>query len=231
MTIRRIVVIPAIAVSILCILVAGAVHPPKEERCRRVQLTGTIKVTPKPKPGFRGTALGSEGKFKMDLIFAEKGGEVLYQKNTLELVQVTSYSFGGARPCKNTLHDDAKATRAFTIWAKLLPDEVVISDANDKVKSVQDQFDMLLKIMPTFAPITYTAQCEGGRPGDVSDFGMSYVQLLQVFHATQYSGNVLLNKFGDKKSLPNVDLFGAMTADVEWEVLETLVPCKNFQYK
>jgi hypothetical protein len=29
----------------------------------------------------------------------------------------------------------------------------------------------------------------------------------------------------------NVDLFGAMKTDAEWEVLETLVPCKNFQYK
>lgn len=58
-----------------------------------------------------------------------------------------------------------------------------------------------------------------------------HVQLLQLFRVTQYSGNVKLNKFGDKKSLPNVDLFGAMKAAAEWEVLETLVPCKNFQYK
>lgn len=160
------------------------------------------------------------------------GDDKSWMEGPSSQISCRRFSFGcHLVECLLTLHDNAKSPRAFTIWAKLVPNAVAISDANDKVKSIQDQFDMLLKTLPSFAPVTYTAQCDGGRPGDVSDYGTSHVQLLQVFHATRYSGNVLLNKFGDKKSLPHIDLFGAMTANVEWEVLETLVPCKNFQYK
>ena len=202
-----------------------------EDKCRRVKLTGTIKIVPLPKPGFRGTADASEGKFTMDLIFAEKGGEILYQQNTVELTALRSFSFGGARDCVNTLPENARTPRPFKIWAKLVPEGVVVTDEATKKEKFGDQFDLMLKEMPAFPPFTFTAQCTGGKPGPVSDYGMSCKQLLQPFAATQYGGTLWLNKFGATGSLGEVNLFGAMKAIVEWEVLETLVPCKNFQYK
>jgi hypothetical protein len=197
-------------------------------RCRRVQLTGTIVVTPGPKPGFRGTVNAAEGTFKMDLIFAEKGGEVRSQQNTVTLTRLKSYAFGGARDCTNTLSAEAMTPRPFTVWANLGVDLVVAEDANQKVKSVSDQFDLLMKTPPTAPPATYQVLCEGGRPGPSSDYGTSVPQLLQIFSRTQYSGSVKLNRMGDKRQLPNVELMGGMRSTAEWEVLETLVPCANF---
>jgi hypothetical protein len=203
----------------------------RDARCRRVQLTGTIVVTPGPKPEFRGVVLAAEGTFKMDLIFAEKGGEVQHQQNIVELTRLKSYAYGGARDCINTLPADATSPRPFTVWANLDVDTVVAEDANQKVTSVSDQFDMVMKTPPPSPPITYSAQCEGGKPAMVSDYGTSIVQLLQIFTRTQYSGSVKLNRFGDKHQLPKVDLYGGMTSTAEWEALETLVPCVNFAYK
>jgi hypothetical protein len=200
-------------------------------RCRRVQLTGSIVVTPGPKPDFKGVVNAAHGTFKMDLIFSEKGGEVRYQQNTVELTQIKSHSYGGARPCTNTLPAAASAPMPFTIWARLGVDEVVVEDANQKVKSVADQFDMIMKTQPPSRQVTYSVVCEGGRPGTASDYGTSIAQLLQIFTRTQYSGSVTLNRMGDKRQLPNVSLLGGMTANAEWETLETLVPCANFQYK
>lgn len=223
--------VAALVASVFQIPTAGAPPAQTDQQCRRVQLTGTIAIVPKPTPGFRGVVITSEGKFKMDLIFPDKGGEVLYQQNTVELTRIASYSYGGAHLCKNTLHGDASAPRSFSIWARLVPDSVVFENASEKVTSIQDSFDLLLKTMPTFPAFTYTAQCEGGRPGEVSDYGTAHAQLLRVFNVTQYSGNIKLNRFGDRKSLPDVDIFGALKGRAEWEVLETLVPCQNFQYR
>ncbi len=200
-------------------------------RCRRVQLTGTIVVTPAPKPGFRGTVNAAEGAFKMDLIFPEQGGEVRYQQNTVTLTRLRSYAFGGARDCTNTLSAEAMTPRPFTVWASLGVDLVVAEDANQKVTSVSDQFDMLMKTQPTAPPVTYQVRCEGGRPGSSSDYGTSIPQLLQIFSRSQYSGSVKLNRMGDTRQLPDVELMGGMRSSAKWEVLETLVPCANFQYQ
>jgi hypothetical protein len=200
-------------------------------RCRRVQLTGTIIVTPAPKPGYRGTVNAAEGRFKMDLIFPEKGGEVRYQQNTVELTRLRTYAYGGARSCTNTLLADATSPRPFTMWASLGVDEAVVEDANQRVKSVSDQFDMLMKAQPLATPASYTVLCEGGRPGTASDYGTSIPQLLQIFSRSQYSSSVTLNRTGDKRQWPDVELLGGMRASAEWEVLETLVPCANFQYQ
>jgi len=202
-----------------------------EEKARRVQLTGTIKVVPTPKPGFRGQIPAPEGKFKMDLIFPEKGGEVLYQQNTVELTMVRSYSFGGGLQCRNTLPEAAVKPRPFKVWANLVPEGVVITDESTKKESFGDQFDMIIKTRPAEAPITYTTQCENGKPGDVSDFGTSYTQLLLPFFLTQYGGTVWMNRVGTKGSLRDIGIYGALTATVEWEFLETLVPLENFRYK
>jgi hypothetical protein len=205
--------------------------PRVEEKARRVQLTGTIKVVATPKPGFRGQIPAPEGKFKMDLIFPEKGGEVLYQQNTVELTMVRSYSFGGGLECRNTLPEAAVKPRPFKVWANLVPEGVVITEESTKKESFGDQFDMIIKTRPAETPITYTTQCENGKPGDVSDFGTSYTQLLLPFFLTQYGGTVWMNRFGTKGSLRDIGIYGALSATVEWEFLETLVPLKNFQYK
>jgi len=200
-------------------------------RCRRVQLTGTIVTKPGPRPGYKGTILASEGRFKMDLVFGERGGEVRYQQNTVELTALKTYAYGGARECTNTLAPGASAAHRFSMWASLGVDAVVVEDGNQKVKSVSDQFDMLMKAQPPAAAVSFTTVCTGGQPGTVSDYGVSIPQLLQVFSRSQYSGSITLNRFGDKRQLPNVALYGGMTASAEWEVLETLVPCVSFQYQ
>jgi len=199
--------------------------------CRRVKLQGTVTVTPKPRAGFRGTVQAAEGSFVMDLIFPEQGGEVRYQQNTVTLTRIKSYSYGGARECRITLPASAQTPRPFTTWANLGVDLVVSEDGAGKVKSVSDQFDMLVKTLPGFPAVNYEVLCDGGRPGQASDAGMSHAQLVQVFSRTQYSGSVKLNRMGDTRGLPDIDLFGSMTGNAEWEVLETLVPCANFQYK
>ena len=167
----------------------------------------------------------------MDLIFGERGGEVRYQQNTIELTALKSYAYGGARECTNTLAPGASAPHRFPMWASLGVDGVVVEDGNNKVKSVSDQFDMLMKAQPPAAAVPYTTVCTGGQPGTASDYGVSIPQLLQVFAGSQYSGSVTLNRFGDTRHLPNVPLRGGLTASAEWEVLETLVPCANFQYQ
>jgi hypothetical protein len=73
--------------------------------------------------------------------------------------------------------------------------------------------------------------CVDEKPGTVSDYGTAISQLLQIFNRSQYSGSVKLNAFGLKRQLPDVALFGSMKASAEWEVLQTLVPCENFQYR
>lgn len=222
-----------LALAIAWILPAGATGPSTvgaDTRCRRVKLDGTITVTPKPRAGFKGVILASEGTFTMDLIFPEKGGDVLYQQNTVSLARLNSYSYGGAGRCRNTLPASATAPRPFTVWAQVDVDAAVTEDGSGKVTSVSDQFDMMIKTMPSFPAITYSAVCDGGRPGPVSDYGTAVPQLLQLFNRSQYSGSLKLNRIGDKRQMPNVDLFGSMSATAEWETLETLVPCANFQY-
>lgn len=232
--VRRLAGALCLAAAIAWIIPAGAAGPSTvgaDSRCRRVKLDGTITVTPKPRTDFKGVILASEGTFTMDLIFPEKGGDVLYQQNTVSLARLNSYSYGGARQCRNTLPASATAPRPFTVWAHVDVDAIVAEDANQKVTSVTDQFDMMIKTLPSFPAISYSAVCDGGRPGPASDYGTSIPQLLQIFSRSQYSGSLKLNRIGDKRQMPNVDLFGSMSAHAEWEALETLVPCENFQYK
>jgi hypothetical protein len=210
---------------------AGTSGGGADARCRRVKLDGTITVTPKPRADFKGVILASEGTFTMDLIFPEKGGDVLYQQNTVSLTRLKSYAYGGARQCRNTLPASATTPRPFTVWAQVAVGAIVAEDANNKVRSVSDQFDLMVKTLPTSPAISYTAICDGGQPGTASDYGTSIAQLVQVFSRTQYSGSLTLNRIGDRRQLPNVDLFGSLTGAAEWETLETLVPCGNFQYK
>jgi len=230
-------VVSGASLAVVLAVVLAQVAPPSVEasqagpRCRRVKLDGTIVVTPNPRPGFRGVVLASEGRFAIDLIFAEKGGDVLYQQNTVTLTRLKSHSYGGALECRNTLPAEAVAPRPFKVWARLGVGEVVAEDANQKVKSVSDQFDFMVKTLPAFPAFSYSTTCTGGQPGTTSDHGIAIVQLLHVFNRTQYSGSVALNRMGDTRRLPAVDVFGSMTASAEWEPLETLVPCGNFQYK
>lgn len=236
MTVRRRVIAAAalsvvLATALASVTVTSGAPAQSAARCRRVKLDGTIVVTPKPRPGFKGVIVASEGSFVMDLIFAEKGGEVLYQKNTATLTRLKSYSYGGAHECRNTLPPEATAPQPFKVWARLGVDEVVAEDGHQKVKSVSDQFDLLMKSMPTFPAFSYSTTCTGGQPGTTSDHGMALTQLLQIFSRSQYSGSVALNRTGDTRRMPAVDLFGSMTATAEWEPLETLVPCGNFQYQ
>lgn len=203
-------------------------HQPSPQ-CRRLQVTGTITTAPTPKPGFRGVIPAAEGKFTMDLLFPERGGEVIRQQNTIELTRVTSYSFGGAQPCKNTLSSAARAPQAFSVWASLDPGSVIVKKGADEETSAQDAYYLTIKTIPSFPPITYTAQCGAGRPGEVSDYGTSFTQLLRVFTGRTHSGNILLNRASGKYDLPDVDIFGALKGHAEWEMLETLVPCSSFQ--
>lgn len=232
---RRVVVAAGLSVVLAAALASVTVssREPTQPgaRCRRVKLNGTIVVTPKPRPGFKGVIVASEGSFVMDLIFPEQGGEVRYQQNTATLTRLKSYSYGGAHECRNTLPPEATAPKPFKVWARLGVDEVVAEDAHQKVKSVSDQFDVLIKSLPAFPAFSYSTTCTGGQPGTTSDHGVAMAQLLQIFTRSQYSGSVALNRAGDTRRMPNVDLFGSMTASAEWEPLETLVPCGNFQYQ
>jgi hypothetical protein len=224
----------AASLAAVCAWAFATAHPilaTAGPNCRRVKLSGSVTVTPKPRPGFRGTIIAAEGKFTMDLIFPEQGGGVRHQQSTVALTRIRSYSYGGAHQCRITLPASAQTPRPFTVWANLEVDAVVAEDGAGKVKSVADQFDMLVRTLPAFEPATYKVICDGGRPGQASDYGMSHAQLVQVFSRTQYSGSVKLNRMGDTRQLPDVDLFGSMTGNAEWEVLETLVPCANFQYQ
>ena len=129
------------------------------------------------------------------------------------MTRLKSHSYGGALECRNTLPAEAVAPQPFTVWARLGVGEVVAEDANQKVKSVSDQFDFMVKTLPTFPAISYSTTCTGGQPGTTSDYGTPIVQLLHVFNRTQYSGSVALNRMGDTRRLPAVDVFGSMTGE------------------
>lgn len=221
-----------VGVLVACVLQVHARGTPPQQaspQCRRLQLTGAITTAPTPKPGFRGVIVAAEGTFSVDLLFPESGGEVIRQQNTVELTRLASYSFGGAQPCKNTLSSAARAPQPFSVSARLDPGSVIVTKEPGEEPSIQDAFYLTLKTMPSFPPITYTAQCGTGRPGKVSDHGTSFTQLLRVFAVTSYTSNILLNRMSDKHELPDVDIFGVFKGHVEWEMLETLVPCSSFQ--
>lgn len=200
-----------------------------EEHCRRVQLIGTVKYAPIPKTGFRGTANGPEGKFKIELLFPENGGEPISQKNFIELVDIKSYSFGGAKSCTVTLPQRAREPRAFTIWAELTPDQVVATYGSDPHEHVSDQLDFRIRQLPPLAPIAFSTHCEGGRPAESSDHGVSYNQLLLPFATRRFVHSITLNKIGVKSSPLVLEMPGANQATVEWEEMETLMPCAGFQ--
>jgi hypothetical protein len=226
---RACLVLVCATAALLGTALAGAAQP--AARCRRVQLTGTVTVRPAPAPGFTGHVLAAEGSFKMDLIFPTSGGDVRFQESTVTLSKIVSYPYGGARVCTVALPAEAKTPRRFTAWATLGPDAVVVEDGAQKGRAVLDQFDVLVKQAPAFPAVTYTSRCEGGRPGEASDGGVSHAQLVRVFAASQYSSSVKLNRLGDRRRLPEVDLFGRLTGKAEFEILETLVPCANFEYR
>ncbi len=216
-------------VTLILFLIACALTAEAEEQCRRVQLTGTVKTIPVPKPGFRGTSNGPEGKFRIELLFAENGGEPISQKNFVELDKIKSYSFGGAKECSVTLPESSHTPRTFAVSATLTPDNVVSQYGSDPREYVSDQLDLKVNQLPPTLPVKFTIQCEGGRPGELSDFGVTYNQLLMPFLTRSYIIDIKLNKIGDKSSPYTIDIPGGFQATVEWDQLETMVPCRNFQ--
>ena len=78
---------PALVLMALTLCLALAAPALAESRCLRVQLDGTIKLRPKNpaatqgQPGNAMTSCRTNAKFHIELIFPEKGGQALSQKN------------------------------------------------------------------------------------------------------------------------------------------------------
>lgn len=200
-----------------------------EEQCRRVLLSGTIKCVPLPKAGFRGTANGPEGKFKIELLFAEHGGEIIKQENFVELVKIKNYAFAGAKACSINLPEKSKAPRPFDVWAELTPDSVVNKYGSDPKEYVSDQLDLTIRKLPPLSAVSFSTKCGTGPSIEMSDYGASYNQLLLPFSTRKILFDITLNKIDGKKSSLSLDIPGASQANLEWEQQQTLVPCNSFK--
>lgn len=205
----------------LCLAVAAPALA--ESRCLRVQLDGTIKLRPKNpaatqgQPGNAMTSCQTNAKFHIELIFPEKGGPAVSQKNW---VQISGFFCPPDQPgsrCRQEAHADAFYPRPFVLRATATPDGAF----NYTVEFLQTQ-------LPPASPITITIQCEGA-PADVSDYGSNYRQLMLPWHLNKMVLNAALNKSRHKHP-PVMELPPFLLADVEWDELVTLVPCENFKY-
>lgn len=214
---------PALVLMALALCLALAAPALAESRCLRVQLDGTIKLRPKNpaatqgQPGNAMTSCRTNGKFHIELIFPEKGGQALSQKNW---VVISSFYCPPDQPgsrCRQEAHADAFYPRPFTLRAKATPDG-----------AFNYTVEFLLVQLPPASPITITIQCEGA-PADVSDHGSNYRQLMLPWHLNKMVLNAALNKSRHKHP-PVMDLPPFLLAEVEWDELVTLVPCDNFKY-
>lgn len=193
------------------------------ERCLRVQLDGTIKLRPQNpaatqgQPGNAMTSCRTNAKFHLELIFPEKGGPALSQKNW---VVISGFDCPPDQPgsrCRQEAHADAFYPRPFTLQATATPE----GPFNYTV-------EFLLTQLPPASPLTITIQCEGA-PADVSDYGSNYRQLMLPWHLNKMMLNAALNQSRHKHP-PVMDLPPFLLADLEWDELVTLVPCANFKY-
>lgn len=213
---------------ILLLLVLQTATLLAEEHCRRVQLNGTVQFVPAPGPGFRGTVNAPEGEFKIELLFRENGGEPISQKNFIELTDIKSHSFGGAKECTVSLPEAARKPRSFTVSAELMPYNVVSKYGSDPKEHVSDQLDFSVKPLPPMSPISYSSQCEGGKAAQLSDFGASYNQLLLPLATRRYVLSIELNKAGKNAGPDQLDVLNGR-AKFTWEDLQTMVPCSSFE--
>ena len=192
-------------------------------RCVRVQLDGTIKLRPKDpaathgQPGNAMTSCRTNAKFHIELIFPEKGGDALSQNNKVAISDFFCPPDAPGSRCRQEAHPDAFLPRTFTLQASAQPE----GPFNYVV-------DFWLAQLPPLSPFNITIQCQGA-PGTVSDYGSNYRQLMLPWHLNKMMLNSALNK-SQHKHHPIMDLPPFLIADVEWDQLTTLVPCKNFQY-
>lgn len=206
---------------VLCLALAAAAMA--GDRCLRVQLDGTIKLRPKNpaatqgQPGNAMTSCRTNAKFHIELIFPEKGGQVVSQKNWVAISGFFCPPDAPGSRCRQTAHADAYYPRPFTLQATATPD----GPFNYAV-------EFLLTQLPPISPLTITIQCQGA-PADVSDYGSNYRQLMLPWHLNKMVLNSALNKSRHKHP-PVMDLPPFLLADVEWTELVTLVPCENFKY-
>lgn len=214
-----------LALIMLALTLCLAVSAPAlaESRCLRVQLDGTIKLRPKNpaatqgQPGNAMTSCRTNAKFHIELIFPEKGGPAVSQKNW---VQISGFDCPPDQPgsrCRQEAHADAFYPRPFMLQATATPDG-----------AFNYAVEFLLAQLPPISPLTITIQCEGA-PADVSDYGSNYRQLMLPWHLNKMVLNAALNKSRHKHP-PVMDLPPFLLADVEWDELVTLVPCENFKY-
>ena len=211
-------VLMALALCLFLTAPAGA-----GDRCLRVQLDGTIKLRPKNpaatqgQPGNAMTSCRTNAKFHIELIFPEKGGQALSQKNW---VVISGFYCPPDQPgsrCRQEAHADAFYPRPFTLQAKATPEG-----------AFNYVVEFRLAQLPPASPITITIQCQGA-PADVSDYGSNYRQLMLPWHLNKMMLSAALNKSRHKHH-PLMDLPPFLLADVEWDELVTLVPCENFKY-
>ncbi len=203
---------------ILC-LPAGALAE-AGGRCVRLQLEGTIDLEIKNPQDTRGQAgnatkgCTTQGKFRIELIFPEKGGQASSQKNW---VAFDGFDCTGAE-CRHQVASDAFKPRPFTLTAGMKPAGAFNYDV-----------DFLLTRIPPPSPIKINIACPQGTPAEVSDYGANYRQLMLPFQVNKMSLNCRLNQSLSKHP-PAIDMGRFLNADLQWQELTTLVPCKNFQY-
>lgn len=205
----------------LCLLLAAPALA--EERCLRVRLDGAIKLRPKNPAATQGqagnamTSCYTDAKFHIELIFPEKGGPNLSQKNW---VAITGFECPPGSPgagCKQQAHPGAFDPRPFDLAAAANPE----GPFNYTV-------EFRMADLPPLSPFNITIQCSGS-PRDMSDYGSNYRQLMLPWHLNKVMLNTKLNQTQSKHP-PRMELPPFLTADVRWEELATLVPCSNFQY-
>jgi hypothetical protein len=193
------------------------------DRCLRVQLDGTIKLRPKNpaatqgQPGNAMMSCRTNAKFHIELIFPEKGGPARSQKNWVAISGFDCPSDGPGARCRQEAHADAFYPRPFSLQATAIPEGAFAY-----------ALELWMPQLPPMSPITITIQCEGA-PGQVSDYGSNYRQLMLPWHLSKHLLSAALNK-AQHKHPPKMDLGPFLWAEVEWDQLATLVPCKNFQY-
>ncbi len=219
--------------SLLLFLTLSLATPPvlAEDYCRRARISGTVTLTPinyedqiGPRRGIlicKGT-----GEYSIEMIFAADGGKPLKQQNTMKITGFQCLPFGTARPCKTTPYPDAYIPVPFTLKAELRPESATFHGDKKWQDKHWDQVDFRITQLPPLRPIMVTYEC-GGAPGDRSDYGATYSQLLQAFHQTRWSLMAPLNK-PHSSTASHATIHDKFQVEIVFNTFITYVPCKNF---
>ena len=188
-----------------------------------MQLDGAVTLRPKDpaatqgQPGNAMMSCQTKGRFHLEMIFPEKGGAAVSQKNWVVISGFDCPPDAPGARCRQEAHADAFYPRPFSLQASATAEGPFAY-----------ALEFWLAQLPPASPLTITIQCEGA-PAEVSDYGANYRQLMLPWHLNKTMLTTALNKSVHKRP-PKVDLPPFLWAELEWDELATLAPCQNFKY-